>query len=180
MLLVFGWRAVYGTTLSFFTTIQNEIVGKSEEEAIGIIKQFVKEGNIDLETFFNRIQQFSVPKKELKKLGDRISESKLSDDILFELSSNCIDFDIFATYDKHVQPVDLTSKIINTEQISHENINSIFYHSPSTKRESKRIPKKFNQKQKTRISSVIHHNPLDMEKHPKPVQVTSEDDSELL
>lgn len=141
MLLVFGWKAVYGTTLSFFTTIQNEIAGKSEEEAIVIIKQFVKEGNIDLDTFFNRIQQFSIPKKELKKLGDRISDSRISDDTLFELSSNCIDFDIFATYDRHVQPVDLTSKINNTEQISHENISATFYNSPSTKRESKRIPK---------------------------------------
>lgn len=110
MLLVFGWKAIYGIILSILTALQPKIVDRSEEDIIMIIKNFVKEGSIDLDTFFNNLQYYTISATELRSVDSRICNAKLSDGIVQALSSYKSEFDVFATYDYSAQPVDLISK----------------------------------------------------------------------
>ena len=168
MLLVHGWKAIYGVILSLLHTVQKDIVGKNEEETIMIIKGFVKDGNIDFETFFKRVQSYTIPFNELSKLGEKFFKIKLPEEILNKLAMNTADVELTIGTPK-------LSVDWNQVDGTDENLGEISV----KKRGKNRIPRKFDSKDRQmRMSSVAPYKPFDHGKSPNPVQMTSDDDSE--
>lgn len=148
-----------------------------------IIKDFVKNGNIDFETLFSRLLQYKLSNKELKRLGDRICYSMLSEDILLSLFTNTTEFDIFSTYELPPQTNELISQetIDNNKAYRHTDKNK-YAESPKTKRRNtNRVPPQFDSKSKQiRMSNMSHHKPTDPESAPNPVYIASEDEAEKM
>jgi hypothetical protein len=71
MLLVFGWKAIFGVILSILSNLRQSLVNINEEDAIMLIKKFIKEGNIDFDSFFKDMHYFKISDADLKKLGNK-------------------------------------------------------------------------------------------------------------
>lgn len=147
-----------------------------------LLNKFVKEGNVDLDTFFNHFQHYSVSRRELENVEDNLSKVKLPEKVIHNISNKSTsNFDIFSTYNAPNQPVDLFSKDSTDENIAIINeVQANILASPKIKKRNKnRIPRKFDSKDKQmRMSSAVHYKPLDPGKSPNPVQITSDEESD--
>ena len=183
MFLVFGWKAIFGWICSILKDLESTLVRTNEEEASTLIKKFIKEGNIDFDSFFSNTLKYKIESKDLKKLGRKFYKAFLSEKIWMSLSNQSNQFGLFSTYDVTPSDVQKLEEVKSKEDHSvskQENYIKIEKTLKYHKRNKNRIPKKYeNKNDKIRLSSANHYKPLDNIRSPLPIQVTSDEEEEM-
>lgn len=182
MLLLFGWKAIFGAILCILSNLKNHLINTNEEGAIMLIKNFIKEGNIDFDSFFKDMHYFKISDADLKSLGKKFYQCGLPDRIIAGLANQAYDFDIFLTYDNtHIEKIDLSGNYIEKPNfIKSDEYTKIEKSHKERKRDKNRVPRKFDSKQKQmRMSSENHYKPIESIRSPIPIQMNSDDENDI-
>lgn len=147
-----------------------------------LIKNFIKEGNIDFDSFFKDMHYFKISDADLKSLGKKFYQCGLPDRIIAGLANQAYDFDIFLTYDNtHIEKIDLSGNYIEKPNfIKSDEYTKIEKSHKERKRDKNRVPRKFDSKQKQmRMSSENHYKPIESIRSPIPTQMNSDDENDI-
>ena len=182
MFLVFGWKAIYGSILSILAYLQESLVNIHEEDAIVLIKKFIKEGNIDFDSFFQNMLKFRLSEIDMKQLGKKIYSASLPIKIVSILSSQSSEINIFSTYEVPSASIEKINSHQNPENFItlNDEIKKPEESPKFRKRNKNRIPRRFeNKRDKIRLSSANHYKPLENIRSPLPIQVTSDEEEDV-
>lgn len=183
MFLVFGWRAVYGTILNILMYMKHPLSMSSEEDSIQLVKKFIKEGNIDLDHFFQDVHKFRISERELKILGRKFYKAYLPSKIVSTLSNRQEGGEMFSTFDTPSSKIEI--HLHNNPEPKHISTVEDEPVNPKTtlkykRRERNRIPRKFDSKRsQIRLSSANHYKPLENIRSPMPIQMSSDEEDDV-